>query len=294
MKLAIFAAFAAIPILAGAQDAKSESSERVFLPYKEEQVQASIPFKASIFSSEKQVAVSGILWTPRVKSDDERRRFPLFIMNHGSQDGNRPKDVTRVPAMGAILTLVENGFAVLAPIRNGFRRNQDNPSEVNVDTAEPVTCSWAGLDSGVNSAKESVKAVLGKLQSRDDLDLTRIVVAGQSRGGFLALALASDQLPGVIGVINLAGGWHGEPCAQGNSYNMAKFTHFGRTIGVPVLSYYGTNDSYYAEPVVRSFVDLLGANKKAVATISPGYNHFGHLRDYEPWTAAAMRLFKGE
>lgn len=278
--------------LAFAQEATNE--ERVWLTYKEEVITAKTPFKAGFFSSEKEVEVYGVLWTPRLKKGEQPKKLPLFVMNHGSQN-SQTKEVVTAQADGSVLTLLENGFAVLAPIRNGFRRATDPSPEVRVGISEPESCDWSTLDLGVTSAKNSVKSVVRKLQGREDIDLSRIVVAGQSRGGFLALALAAEQTMGVVGVVNLVGGWHREPCgSSGNSYNMAKLAQFAKEIKVPIFSYYGTKDAFYSEEAVRTFVGILAENKGAVGVITPGYNHSAHRRDYEPWVAVATKLIKAE
>lgn len=279
-------------VMASAQETPAE--ERTWLTYKEEIVTAKVPYKASYFSSEKQVEVYGVLWTPRVKKGEVAKKMPLFIMSHGSQ-GPNVKNIVNVQADGATLTLIENGFAVFAPVRKGFRRKDDPPSDVNVDSSEPIDCrSWPAQEAGLKSAKDDTKALIKELGQRVDIDLTRIVLAGHSRGGFLSLALAADQTPGVVGVINLVGAWHSEPCPSGSAYNSTKFDAFGKEIKVPVLSYYGTADPFYPEDMARKFINLLAQNKKAIGVMTPGYHHYSHQRDYEPWVAAATKLVKGE
>jgi dienelactone hydrolase len=278
--------------LAFAQEATNE--ERVWLTYKEEIITAKTPFKAGFFSSEKEVEVYGVLWTPRLKKGEQPKKLPLFVMNHGSQ-GPTVKNIVNVRADGATITLIENGFAVFAPVRKGFRRAGDPPTDISVDSSEPIACnSWPAQEAGLKSAKDDVKALLAQLKGRQDVDTNRIVLAGHSRGGFLSLALAAEQLQGLLGVINLVGAWHSEPCPSGPSYNNGKLAQFAKEANVPIFSYYGTKDTFYPEEVARGFVQILSQNKKAVSEMTSGYNHYSHQRDYEPWVAVATKLIKAE
>ncbi len=294
IKTLLTAFIVAVLSLSSSAFAQEAAEERVWLTYKEEIITAKVPFKTGIFSSEKEVEVYGILWTPRLKKGEAVKKLPLFVMSHGSQS-SAAKHVVYVKADGATLTLIENGFAVFAPIRKGFRRPGDTPTDINVDSSEPVACNnFSAQEAGLKSAKDDTRALLSKVVQRSDIDPSKIVLAGQSRGGFLSLALAAEQIPGVVGVINLVGGWHGEPCPSGSAYNNNKFSQFAKEIRVPILSYYGTNDAFYTEAAVRTFVSILAENKGSVAVVTSGYNHSAHRRDYEPWVAAATKLVKAE
>lgn len=109
------------------------------------------------------------------------------------------------------------------------------------------------------------------LTQRDDLDMSKVILAGQSRGGFLPLALAAEEFLGALGVINYSGGWYSERCGAG--YNQAKFSEFGEKLRIPTLSIYGNNDNYYSASHVRKLLSLLGKKAAADSLIVEGAGH---------------------
>ena len=149
------------------------------------------------------------------------------------------------------------------------------------------------MERGLASAKADTIELLSRLKDRPELDLTRVILAGQSRGGFLSVALAADGLPGVIGVMNFSGGWHGEPCPGGGSFNQLKFGEFGRRAAVPILSFYGDSDSYFSAGHIRTFLKLLEAQGgKSYGVILPGYSHVRPIGEAQVWGEKAMELLR--
>ncbi len=259
--------------------------------FSQEVVKATVPFKAlGLFSSEKQVEVTGVLLT---LTDDTKRPYPLVIFNHGSQDGGTTLNHSVMPIT---LHLLSQGVAVFIPARKGFNLKFHEKSSVTADSSEPGDCRSQPLSEfGLKSAKQDVTALFEALKAKkfDYLNTDKVVLAGSSRGGFLSLELAADKLPGVVGVVNFSGGWSSEPC-PGNSafFNTKKFKEFGEKIDVPVVSFYGDRDSYYSTQYVDGFLQLLSVNKKAVGQILPGQNHSGGINSPAIWSAKVMELLK--
>ncbi len=207
--------------------------------------------------------------------------YKLFVRNHGSQDGG-----THFPYpdfdVGIDRYVLPKGYAIFRPYRKGFSSGQLPRSEANAETYEPRSCN-VGNQEGVASAVSDVKAFLKVLTSRDDLDMKNIITYGQSRGGVVALALAAENYPGVVGVLQTVGGWlseatwGGAPC--GASFNETLFREFGEKIKVPVLSLYGSIDKYYGVPHIKTLLSYLGKHAPADWMISEGDGHTVFLRD---------------
>jgi pimeloyl-ACP methyl ester carboxylesterase len=258
--------------------------------FNQEVIKTTVPFKSGFFSSEKQVEIIGILLTI---TNNTKRPYPIVIFNHGSQDSGT---TVGNPITAFAVSFLKQGYAVFVPARKGFNHSQEEKSSVSADSAEPVDCRSLPLsDSGLNSAKQDVRALFEALKAKkfDYLDTGKVILAGSSRGGFLSLALAEDKFPGAIGVINFSGGWSGEPC-PGSSifFNTRKFKDFGEKIDIPVISFYGDKDTYYSPEYTRGFIQLLSVNKKSKGLILSGQTHTSVIHSPTIWTAEVAELLK--
>ena len=146
------------------------------------------------------------------------------------------------------LRFLRHRFEIL---RKGFNARGYPSSKMSVNKSEPISCGiQSSSESGVKSAIADVTEVIKVLKERGTkVDFEKIVLTGSSRGGFLSLALAANNLPGVISVLNFSGGWYSERCYA--DFNTQKFRQFGEVIKVPTLSFYGDRDSYYSTFHIR-------------------------------------------
>ncbi|HEU4893388.1 MAG TPA: hypothetical protein VFT47_17655 [Vicinamibacterales bacterium] len=147
------------------------------------------------------------VWKP-LKND---RREVVFFM-HGSTGGmatapSEPPDGLSRPVLQFF---VSRGYTVVFPLRRGRSGSTGTFVEECSTTAGKCTAKdqIALTSRGVREAlldNDAVleQLVLGKLVPRD----AGIVLAGQSRGGFLALLTAGERPALVKGVINFAGAW---------------------------------------------------------------------------------------
>jgi dienelactone hydrolase len=271
----------------------AQDTEKPWYGMTEETITTTVPFKSGLFSSVQQVQISGVLWTPNAVPGTANSKIPLVVYSHGSQN---PKDGSRVDyivrAGDTVLTMLKQGSAVFMPIRKGFYLS-GKPSTISADDSEPVDCrSFSLQENGLMSAKSDVLALLRVIEKRSDLDTNKIVLAGQSRGGFVSLALAADGLPGVVGVLNFSGGWHGEPCSPGAGFNQIKLKEFGARIKVPVYSYYGDSDPYYSTGYVTTFLQLLAKNEKARGQIVLSGGHSAARGSYDIWGKDLIEMMK--
>jgi dienelactone hydrolase len=108
------------------------------------------------------------------------------------------------------------------------------------------------------------------------------IVAGQSAGGFAALALASRAPQGLRAIINFAGGLGGRSYDQpGNNCApdrlVATAGVFGRTSRVPTLWIYTENDSYFAPRLSGAMADAFRASGgKVEYRLLPPFGADGH------------------
>lgn len=127
------------------------------------------------------------------------------------------------------------------------------------------------------------------------------MLLGQSAGGFSSLATAAQSPPGVVAVLNFAGGrgGSGKGGAHCNVQAMATvIAGYARSIKVPVLWLYAENDKYF-DPAASStwFQAFEAAGGKGRYVLVPPFGNDGHLLFYMPdglplWTAAVDSFFR--
>ena len=168
--------------------------------------------------------------------------FPLVIINHGKASGD-PRFQPRARYPLAARELVRRGYAVVVPMRQGFSKS-----------GGLYVGSGCNVEGNGLAQADDVRAVLQHYAKRPDIDATRVVVFGQSHGGLTTLALGSLNLPGVIGLVNFAGGLRQEQCVAWETGLATAFGNYGRATKVPSLWFYGDNDSYWTVPVWREML----------------------------------------
>src|SRR5262249_55842014 len=98
---------------------------------------------------------------------------------------------------------------------------------------------------------DSIEAAITYMKAQPFIGHAGIVVAGQSAGGWGALALASRNPRGVRAVLNFAGGPRRRSDHRPNNNCspdrlVAAAAAFGRSARIPTLWLYSENDSYFA------------------------------------------------
>ena len=118
------------------------------------------------------------------------------------------------------------------------------------------------------------------LQKQAVIQGNRVVIVGQSAGGWGALAVASLNLSGVIGVINFAGGRgspaSGQNCVPQRLVDAARA--FGAAARTPSLWVYTKNDRYFSPAISRSMYQAYRMATKSQSTyllVKP-YGRDGH------------------
>lgn len=176
--------------------------------------------------------------------------FPLVVINHGKSPG-KPAFQGRARFEAQTAEFLRRGYAVALPMRQGFSKS----GGVYVG---------GGCDFHANGIKqaEDVVAALDYLVQRPYVDPLRIVVVGQSYGGLSTMALSAIGYPGVLGVVNFAGGLRNDKCPGWENGLIDAFGDYGRTARYPSLWIYGDNDSFWPWPLPERMFN----NYKSYAT----------------------------
>lgn len=204
--------------------------------------------------------------------------FPLAVINHGS---NQNSELRAHFALSDYHKLaywfLARGYAVALPIRPGHGATGGPYFE------DQGRCDDAHYrKSGLATAK-SIQAAVDYLTAQPFIRKSRVVVVGQSAGGWGALALASRNPPKVSAVINFAGGRGGRVDDQPKSNCVpdrlvTAAGAFGRTARIPTLWLYARNDSYFAPALSkRMFAAYRKAGGTAAYHLLPPVGADGHI-----------------
>ena len=98
---------------------------------------------------------------------------------------------------------------------------------------------------GVDRALEDIEAVVTHVATMTDVIASKMIVAGVSRGGILAIACAGQSKTRFLGAINLSGGWLGRLCSTYEMVNREVFLR-GASFVEPTLWLHGNRDNFYS------------------------------------------------
>ncbi|MEY4268476.1 MAG: hypothetical protein RIS90_3011 [Pseudomonadota bacterium] len=165
--------------------------------------------------------------------------FPIVLINHGKAFGE-PRLQARWRNSGIARFFLQRGYVVLMPMRQGFSKS---------------TGSYIGggcnIESNGLQQAQDTQGALDWAVSQRWADKDKILVMGQSHGGWTTLAFGTLSYPGVKGLVNFAGGLRQDGCVnwQGNLARAAG--SFGQKTTLPSLWLYGDNDSYFPPDTFR-------------------------------------------
>lgn len=160
--------------------------------------------------------------------------FPLVVINHGKAAGD-PRFQGRYQPTNVARFFVRRGYAVVVPMRQGFSKSEGS-----------YIGGGCNVESNGRVQAEDLKAVLDDVTALPWVDKTRILVMGQSHGGWSTLAFGTLAYPGVLGLVNFAGGLRQEACPGWEGGLARAAAAYGAETHVPSLWFYGENDSYFS------------------------------------------------
>lgn len=208
--------------------------------------------------------------------------FPLAVLNHGKNYGPS-KNEKRYRSVYLARYFVSRGYAVILPMMRGFAGSGGN--------------SWV---KGCNAEKEGfqqaldIADILHSLDRNEEIpiafDMQKIVVSGQSLGGWNSLAVGALNIPGVRGVVNFAGG-RSAPMCPGWQQNLAIAAgHYAQRTQTPSIWFYGDNDQKFPPLVWKGMFQRYsesGGNVELVAYgsfMEDAHNFVGRVEALPIWT----------
>jgi dienelactone hydrolase len=175
--------------------------------------------------------------------------FPLAVLNHGA-NGKREKPASMARQRYTFLAyyFLSRGYAVALPMMRGYGGSGGRQANYHCDLAA------LAMDNG-----RDIEAVIAGLATVPQIDASRVVVAGQSFGGWNTLGLGALQPRDVHGLINFVGGVQTSTCpdTQGgvSPSLVAAAERLGASTLLPGLWFYGENDSLFGPEIWRKLHD---------------------------------------
>lgn len=212
--------------------------------------------------------------------------FPLVVINHGKAYGDARFQGRYRPTLAARYFMAR-GYVVVVPMRQGFSKSGG---------------SYIGGGCNVESnglvQAEDVKAVLDHFVAQPFVDKTRILLVGQSHGGWTTLATGTLGYPGVKGLVNFAGGLRQENCPAWEGTLARAAGSYGKATSLPSLWFYGDNDSYFSPPTWKSMYEqyTAGGGKARMVAFGPfgsdSHSLFGASKGLAIWQPEVSKFLE--
>ena len=218
----------------------------------------------------------------------EEGRYPTMVFHHGSTgNGSDPSLFTETFFSKTVAYyFVSRGWMVVFPQRRGRGLSDGLYDEGFKPDRSGYSCVEALSLAGAMRALDDLDAITDWLLQRADVDTTRMLVGGTSRGGVLAVAHVAERPAVYRAAINFVGGWIAEGCGDFVSINRSLFVDAARFPGTS-LWLYGENDSFYSLPFSRGNFDAftLAGGMGTMVALDPGTGRNGHfiINDLSLW-----------
>ena len=215
--------------------------------------------------------------TVTIWRDDAIKKAPYLLFSHGraGTDQERGK-FGRSSEKRNSEYFVSKGFTVILPTRIGYGVSGGPDADYSgaCGNKNYLEARKAGIDQS--------KQVLNHVFDFSYIDRTKGIVVGQSVGGFTTIGLSAENITGLKGAINFAGGDGGDPIKSaekpcGDYLIKDTFAKYGASNKVPTLWLYSVNDKFWGEQLPKDwFAAFQKAGGKGQFISLPVYKEDGH------------------
>lgn len=159
--------------------------------------------------------------------------FPLAVMNHGATEASDSNRGDRYRFTTSAYYFLSRGYAVLLPMARGFAGSEGRIAHEGCDLAQVAR----------ENAADVANAMKAILAARPELDGSRIVVAGQSFGGWTALGLGTEPPAGVRALIAFNPAIRSSDCHDQDRGMIESAASLAARTRLPSLWFFGENDT---------------------------------------------------
>jgi dienelactone hydrolase len=214
--------------------------------------------------------------------------FPLAVMNHGATRISAENRGERYRYTYSAYYFLSRGYAVALPMARGF-----------AGSGGDLAVAGCRIDAVGTANAEDLRAVISELGPLPDIDPGRIIVAGQSFGGWTTMALGTMDVPGVRGLIGFSPALRESNCPAQDQAMVAGARSFGAAARLPSLWFYGDNDTIMPVATWRAVFDAYvnaGGPAKLVTVgrfMDDSHNMLGFPESLPIWTPQVDAFLAG-
>ena len=205
--------------------------------------------------------------------------FPLAVISHGratTKEKRAQPGVLRFESQARYFA--RKGFVVLVPTRIGYgTTGQDFDPEDSNGTGKRKDYRLI-----LDAASTQILAAIDYGRTLPGVDGKRIVLVGQSVGGFSTVAATAQNPPGLVVGINFAGGAGGDPDQHPGvptDPDQLKnlYAEMGKATHVPMLWIYTENDRFFAPQYSQAWAKAYAdAGGSVDFRLLPSFRDNGH------------------
>jgi dienelactone hydrolase len=181
--------------------------------------------------------------------------FPLAVMNHGSSgNAQARKQMPRYRFTMSAYYFLSRGYAVALPMMRGFAGSGGEQNRYGCNLTQLA-------EDNARDILAVIKDLADNPQTARLIDASRVVVAGQSFGGWNTLGVGALQPRNIRGLINFVGGVQSSACneIEDDGEALARAAgNFGNYTLQPSIWFYGENDSLFGpkiwQPMHQAYV----------------------------------------
>ena len=212
-----------------------------------------------------------------VMRDDARASSPFMIINHGRGVNAEINSKRSVSSFGDNARyFVAKGYAVFLPLRIGYGATGGEDVEFT------GRCNDRRYEPAYEAGAAQTLAVIEYAKSLPFIRRDEGIVAGQSMGGTIAIAVAAKNVAGIKAALNFAGGGGGNPSTHAEQpcsleRLTALFAGYGETARIPTLWLYSENDKYWGPQLPRDWAKAFSERGGRAEFVQlPPYKDDGH------------------
>ena len=161
----------------------------------------------------------------------------VILMSHGSTGGNNSAIKTSIRFATIAKFATVNGYVFVTFMRKGRGKSEGKFTE------ETGRCDNGNLTREVREAEAQLKQVLQ--QVKDKHRVSKVILMGHSRGGFLSSVYASKNPDEVQAVVNLAGAWSAVCEGKNGGFGRRSLEEAAKKFKPHFWAYF-EKDSYFA------------------------------------------------
>ena len=173
-----------------------------------------------------------------------RQNTPYFILNHGRPGREQDKRETMDLSYSDLARHFNDmGFTVIVPLRVGYGPGRAN---VDIENAISIYNGSCTVDKATETMADEAKVINDYVRTLPYVNPDKGIMGGHSYGGIMAVAAGSKNLPGIKGVVNIAGytaGYNFERKTTSCTRELDEvLKKYGKTTTAPSLWIYGERD----------------------------------------------------